>query len=799
MEFFRKNIAKNISHIEDPEIYALNRWLNSFPVNECEIDDLPESVNRFTSVNTQIPSARVPYGIFFYQGENDNKNAYITFNPVETLSVPCQIASPEVEFVEFSLFNFYLKKYNPFTFDEVNEIPDIKLKKLKALVYKVDFPQEHRDSKIQKIDFHENVSENLINDACSSVLHNTIQSLNKDENKGKSPQILHNLQVNFSENESEKPENPDENSTINSPTHFLPEENLIADPVYNPEHRKLIRYLEPVYELTPELRAELLANLPDYQKTGTEFLYDNDFVFFNDSFELGKETQSVAALRMLLRTRKIQKVLIVTNEYNNKIYKQNPLICLKGLWQSILELLLNEYDFKFHNELSDLDKKNIFSNYIINGISYNTFEKSFNNGLFSHEELNLFDCIIFDDTTLENLNLGCISLLEENAYKNKLWFLSEFTSTNLSEKIAALFPQRKLMKFGRNGTEIDEINNKTFPFDFYLPLEEHNTPVPDNHIFAEEPATENALLSRSEQVKLVKKLQQQPYCKDHDNCSKTGLLVHHLERILNQNNRVVVYTQADSGKIDEIEKILQAYNFNYLKFNQRDPELNVVEKLSEIENDTETKFVYLTNMDPQKAVFIFPEVSHIINFDNSWNPLRRWQLERTVENPLVIYNYFYENSIEHELISELAVKGFFDRNLIKTLSCEKLYNAIDNENINAGEIKNIEIKSVIQLLDLTKELLTKLGYDTIKSKAGKVDLTYDLSAKSSLQNLGMNVKLIFSEHINSQQINQIINGKDSENPLLIITNGTLSHSKVLLPPDVSLVNGKLLLDYLACL
>jgi len=782
LESFRKKIAKNISNIDNPEIYQLNPWLNSFPVNECGIENLLESVNRFNSVNTQILAPKAPYEIFFYNEKNNNKNTCITFEKLQIFLFSCQINKQETDFIEFSLFNFYIKKYDLFTFITKDEISDIKLKKLKVLVYKVDFPQDYVSNKTEKIIFTENVSENLINDFVSDVLYQKVSSVNNIKEESKKRHLEHKLQVNISGKEIQNEKNQKNKSLF-----FIPEENLIADPVYN---------LEPVYDLKSELKEEMLSNLPDFQKKGAEFLYKNDFVFFNDTFELGKETQAATALRMLLRTRKIQKVLIVTNEYNEQIYRQTQLICLKGLWESILEISLNEYDFKFHQNLSNFEKKNIFSNYVINGISYNTFENSFSNGLFSYEKINLFDCIIFDDTTYKNLQYGYITLLETNSYKNKLWFLSEFSSEGLSEKITSLFPERKLACFGRKASQISETNTKTYVFDYYLPFEENNMPIDDKYIFLEESVTENDISNSSKMTKFIKEFQkQQPYCKNLRHCNKTGLLVHHLKRILDRNNKVLVYTQANSNKIDEIEKILIKYNFNYIKFDQFDKDLNLAKKFEEFENFYK-KVVYLTNLDPHTTSFVFPDTSHVINFNNSWNPLNRWQIEKNVENPIVVYNYFYKNSIEQELVSELQVKGLFDRNLIKALSSEKLYQIINSQNFKNIFAETVKIENIIELLYLTKQLLTKLGYDKINAKAAKVNFIYDLEVKSSAINYCLIIKLVYSNNLDSRKINNIISEKKSEKPLIIITNSTISHSKLLLPPDVSLINGKLLLNYL---
>lgn len=804
MDSFRKNIAQNLSDIDNPEVYSLNRWLNSLPIKECDADKIPDSKHKSTSLDTSLDSAKVPYGIFFYKGSNTNKNAYITFETVETTPVFFVFPEIETEFVEFSLFNYFLKKYDTVALNEIINIPDIKVKKLKALVYKVDLPQDYQKINLPSTDLTENVSENLINQSILEILSSEFLSEPNLITGNNDSVFLHNLQVNISEETTSKIENLSSNEpkktiedfnvkknlSSEQPPISISEINLISDPIYNPEHKKLIRYLEPVYELTPALKSEILYNLPEYQKLGAEFLYANNFAFFNDSFELGKETQAVSALRMLLRTRNIQKVLIITNEYNDKLYKQNPLLGNQGLWQENLTILLHEYDFKFHTELSDFEKKNIFSHFIINGISYNIFEQIFNKGLFTHEELNLFDCIIFDDITFESLNLDCISLFEENSYENKLWFLSEFNSSELVKKISDLFPQRTLKEFGRESSEIDHIANKIFSYDFYLPLEKE-FPEEECDLFEEA-----AKIKNTPDQKPKRTLQRL----DQKKCNKANLLLHHLERVLDRNKRILVHFENDSRKIDQMAQLLEALKIKFVKFDSTDLSLNIENKLNQCCGSDE-KMVYLSNLSPDEIDFTFPDVFHLINFDNSWNPLQRWKLEKVLDTPGVVCNYFYENSIEHELIAELTSDGLFDKNVIKVLPPEKFYKILDEKNsekdLSTEKIDYTQhISSVFKLLEYVKLFLTNLGYDKLKTKASKSDQTYTINAKKISTGNEIRVEIIYSPHLNAMQINSILSEKSEDKPLLIITNGSISHSKVLLPPDVSLINGEMLSRYL---
>lgn len=865
MASVRNHIAKKISKVDLPEIYQLNRFLNVFPVYKHEIGGFISFIDRSFTVELKFNDTTIPFGIFFYEGKNSEGKAFVYFDHVKTVPSFFMFGENKTGFIDFSNFHSYIKTFNTFALNPDSQVVYQQIKKLKSLVYNVDLPTTDINIITPDMSFNNKVTTNLLDQYVPEILSQELLPEIGNIKTLKIDPMLNNSQVNVSEeyvNEDIKSIKTSsykiswakqiENNTIFSvdktqleisnlyqieipevkqinieelswpelpKTLEVSDTNLISDPAYKVEHKNLVKYLEPVYDLTPQLREEILSNLPDYQKVGAEFLYDNDFVLYNDSFELGKEVQTVSALRMLLRTRKIKKVLILTNEYNNYICKNTPLINQCGLWQTNLQTLLHEYDYKFHSEVSEKDKKNIFTNHIVNGISYEKFEECFIYGLFNHEELNLFDCIIFDDASQDVLSLNCISLLEENAYKNKLWFLSDLINPNISDSLASLFPERKLVSFGRNSNEVEEVSNKVFNYDYYLPMNDDNLQLASEiensgrEVIDDLFGIGNYLRIQPNAFQIIQESQRNTnFAGEINSSNKTELLMYHLSRILERNNRALVYSQFDTGGLKEIEELFEDNNINYVKFNFSDSSEELKTKINYC-NKSEETLVYLTNLKPNKIHFNFPKVRHIINFDSWWNPLTRWSLEKKLDlsdqNPVIVYNYYYTNSLESKLVHDLTSKGMYEKNIIGVLTPEKLYKMFD-ENYWA-EFFNIEFESnieeidytdgifnVMQLVELTKLLLTKLGYVNIRTTATTWEETYHLNAESKL-NKTIDTKVIFSSFVNTQTINSFLKNKKPDVPLLILTNGSISHSKVLLPPDVSLINGNLLSRYLELL
>lgn len=898
MNSIRKNIAKSISEVDLPEIYSLNRKINAGPTEKFEIPVCMTHIDRTVAASYTISAPNIPFGIYFYQGVSDQRNAYITFENIKAVPFFFDFTPPKTESFEFSKFVVFFQQIELLNIDEVVESSDVKIPKLKALVYNVDLPLTEVKIAAAKFKLKSEVSHDLIEEFLPEIITPQLLPKVSDIEVEDHIDILNNLQVKISGDklldkecstasivsdntlaEEEFVSTATISSNILSEKYFVSiaatsenfftedktitatdisdnafvdkllypkilqlkiqewkeskqsvltnieikeipivsDSNLISDPATNLEHKQLAKFLEPVYELTPEMKENILKVLPDYQKAGAEFLYKNDFALFNDAFEIGKESQAIVALRMLLRVRKIKKILILTNNYNNNICKHTPLISHCGLWQEKLNILLNEYQFKFHDNLDESTKKEIFRQHIINGISYETFEEGFINGMFNHDDLNLFDCIIFDDTSHNILTLNCVSLLEANAYENKLWFLSDIVSDELKEKIEEIFPERKLEVFGRNIKEIEELKHQTIAYDYFLPMDEDNQELElqintegrekiDN-LFG----VGNYFRIQPNAFQLIQESQRTTnFVFDKLESAKTSLLIHHLNHILSQNDRVLIYSQFDKGGIQEVETIVKSLNYSYIKFGYSDSYEEIQNKIKHCEK-SEDKIIYLVNMKPNKINFIFPKVHHLINFDNWWNPLTRWKLEKQMdtsnEHPVVVYNYYYNNSIETKLMLDLTSKGLLDRNVIFPLTPDKLNNMFDESywanffNIEYNIVKKQvdfteEVDSVMQLIELVRLLLNKLGYDLIKARAFSEDETYELMAESSAGHYYLNVKTICSKHINSQFINDLLESKPVDQPMLIITNGTISHSKVILPPDVSLINGTLLSSYL---
>lgn len=596
-------------------------------------------------------------------------------------------------------------------------------------------------------------------------------------------------------------------------------DNLIEDLVEHPERKSFIRYLEPVFEIPEEFKQEVYSNLPRYQSEGAEFLLNSDFALLYDEFELDKGLQAAAALNILLRVRAVKKVLIITSSYTanlKEIYDENKSL---GYWENKLMNLIPEFHFNFIHSANEMRKSAKANSHILNGTTYQVIEESFLRGVISPEQLNQYDCLIFDDITPEFLDLNALEAVKQNLVSNYIWLLSDLKGTKFIEKIKFLFPDKKLNTFGRDRAEVYSELQGRKSYNYFIKMDEENKNDSKRII---ESGIDNILslldygnLFRFQPnaFKILQDTQQVTnFVNGQVKGNKVELLKYNLRKVLNRNDRVLVYSQFDRYGLSRIEEVLNQMKLEYIKFNFNEAAKDIQPKLSRAKNE-QGKIVYLTNIKPKAITFKFPNVSHLINFDNWWNPITRWTLESTLEangNNISIYNYYFKDSYEASLVRKLASKGLNDKNVLEVIKPENFYKIfndsdwseflkIKNELIPEKEKVELEMNTMDDLVDYAKILLRLIGYENFAvSYKSKEEVT----VISGSQQLNGEVKdvityCVLSEKAEPDLIKKIINkNKSSAAKIFVITNGTISYFSPNIPDNISFIDGGKLNLYL---
>lgn len=852
---FRVKAARLLSKIDPPELYLLNRFLHTNKERRIEIEEIIYYLPDPPLDNLNIIQPSVAHIIYFNPGISKSNVSYYTFavpkttlrffgfpksetdphewtklNPVYyNLNDTLLVASNEIINLEEEIFPA-IKILTLKTAELISTTEEISLWENKTAIDKlettfqlpetVDFlstflPEIKKVSLLNSNDFlHE-----------TYILDNNKFSLNVDIT---SPAIrkLNTLQIT-----NDYPMMDYQNLDISTAgTYSLHNEPLELWNVNSLEEKEtenllskknstdLKKYLEPVYELSEEVMSEILFSLPGYQQDGAKFLFHSPFALLCDEFELGKEVQSIMAIKMLFRIRAVRKVLIITSNFQEINLLGNGNSKLENIWRVNLDLLLNGFSCKFYDNSENIFGGNELNNSFVHCINYTTLEEGFIKGTFPHDKLNSFDCVILDDLSEEVLSLDSVKLITKNSGYSYLWILSDFISGKIKDKIKNNNHSSPLNIMERKKDSLPSSSMHRFNYNYFLEADnEVKEKLEEVYRKGQKSLDDlvqfgNLLRLQPNAFQVIQEIQRRGnFISETSNAVKSDLLKYHIKKILERTDRLLIYSQFEKSGLFEIIELLNEIGIEHVSFRQMDSQNDINNKLDLCSKRT-GKLVYLTNIKANGIKFKFPKVSHIINFDNWWNPSTRWLLEEkldTEEVPTTIINYFINETAESKLFFELHRMGLNDKNILDTIPPEKFYQIYDDEcwgnffelpydifKYPARQENNIN--SMRDLVNKVKLFLRFLGYNDITSQAGITNNTHNLSGAISTGGkvTKVIVKCIFSHHLNSEFIKSLIyNIDESGSKVFIITNGKISRSNMILPGNVSLIDGEQLKNY----
>lgn len=851
----RKYLAKSLNNIENPDVYELNRWLNKPFVQSREIEKFFPYVERHLQLDFQFTPEEPIINFIFREGKDSDSTTYCPVIAPKT--IPRYYAFP---YPDLNKFEFASLKTIVFDLGREHIINDANSRTIKYDKFlqpvTMRFDAEYLRIKIFKPELLTQTTETVYYNFILAIPESTeltsslipqiskielldiakvlnpdeIDLLTADKKFKPLPKIniarIPNLEIrndemmlyynrfginyspvysiNFQENEGHS--GFAENSS----------ENILSD---TSEIRKL---LEPVYELSEKLKSEILQNLPKYQKVGAKMFFSSDFAYCFDQFELGKELQVTLALKMLLRTRKVKKVLILTSSEKENIIINCGSERLKGIWQYNLKLFLPDFAYNFHCEYDSFmhEKK---SQPIITGITYKVFYELFQRRKIDVDFIKKFDTIIVDDFSPELLESDTMNFLIKNMNSDRFWILSDSPKENYQKTIQQLQPEKTLKSLGRKKSQINIIGNNRYNYDFYLPLDDPNVKV-NNEVFSigqdkldDVIGLGNIIRFRPNVFQIFQDEQRKlNFVGDTGGSNKTDLLLQHLRMIFTYENRVMIYTQYEENGLKPIINLLGKQKIDYIVFDQSDSEDILKQKISKCEND-ERKLVYVTNLKVNRIKFTFPKVSTLINFDNWWNQASRWQLENKLDSEngsLSVYNYYYENTIEDKVNKKIGSLGLNEKLLFDQLPVEVFYSLFDEKDwcvifgiecklFEKSPNREVAMLNMKDLVDTISKLLSKLNFIELETSADLTDYSFNIRGKTS-SSVQENIlaKCFFCDHLSSEFINDIISKKAANNNtsrLFLFTNGTISRTNIILPLNVLLIDGAKLKVYLKLL
>ena len=846
----RKHIAAAINQLEPVEVYELNRWLNKPFVESRRIEDFQPYVERHLNLDFLFDIPEHENLFSSNSGGKDKEGLHSP--PANPKVVPrfFSMAYPENEEVDFKCLKTIIfdlgREHIFFSPDDSTVKTDKNINPLqinfrddyfKTVTRMIELLNHEITVTNLQLDFYLPQTEDLLSVFTPRVMRidllNSSQTLNdnsttvvadKDlfsEFHEPDTTLLPNLNIRKDNVILEYTNLQFENSplfTVNIP------DTSTTEKIVNPIHDitsgsdPITKILEPVFKLSKELKNEILINLPSYQRTGAKFLFTSNFAFLYDQYELGKEVQAIMALKMLLRTRAVKNALIITSnekEYITFFWGNEK---LEGIWQTNLSLLLPDFAFNFYTSYNkfDLEKE---QQSIITGLTYDVLKKAVQNNRFDTGYFSKYDAVIIDDTTADLIKQKSFHSLLKNIATKYLWFLSDYNNEKLANTIQNLDLDRTLKCLGRNRNSVHKL--KRINYDFFLPLDEANIKVCKDHFDVGRDHLDdvmglgNIFRFRPNVFKIIQDEQRQlNFVGNTGQSKKTELLLYHLSRIFNQEKRVLIYTQYEEAGLKQLSKLLQENNFTCTTFTTSDTENTIKDKLQFCES-FDDKHVLITNLKPNAIRFNFPEVFYLINYDNWWNPVTRWQLETKFENipnDLTVFNYYYNETIESKTEIKLQTKGLKEKLLLSSTKADSIYSYfdesdwceifnIDSEHFPVKVKEDITINNMKSLVENTKKVLTAFSFSDMEIRANIRDNSFDLTANTNYEGAVSSVlaKCFFAEHLTSDFINNQLKqfAKDNNHTsFMVVTNGSISRTNIILPANTVLIDGQRLINYL---
>ncbi len=843
----RVKAAKLISKVELPDVYLLNRFLRANGGEKIKIEPFASHLPHPPVKSLNLDPCEVVQTIYFTQGIDSDNISYCTF-------LDPRILVRFFEFIKTKTSGHEWEKLNAQYYDLADRLkfalnesisfkediyPPVKTLSLKN----VPLASEVNEIKLWKEEtaineFETNISipetidciSKFVPDIQKISLLETSDFLNETfilENKKfgldvkfNSPKIK---KLNTLEITNDYPMMDYQNLGISVSKTFgfeseikIPSdnfENLLAERNY-----KLQKLIEPVYELSKDEINEALFSIPECQQIGAKFLFNSEFALLSDSFDLGKELQVIAALKLLLQIRAVKKVLLITSRLQEMNLKCNGDGNYKNIWEITSSHLINGFKFKFYHSASKFLQDEEFQNNLCHTTSYYNLEESFIKGQFPYEKIKEFDCIILDDFSKDNLSLDSIKTVSEKAEPNFFWVLSNEKNNSIRKEIQKIYPNRELNVLEREKTIENVPSGVSIYFDYFLPVDEkQKIELDDIFKYGRKKLDDtvqygNLLRLQPNAFQIVQEAQKKGNFDLESNYTvKIDFLKDQILKIMSREDRLLIYSQFETSGLSEISDLINEIGIEHVSFRQLDSVKDIEEKIN-YSKRFQGKLIFSTNLKPNGIKFRFPKVSYLINYDNWWSPTTRWSLEDKMETDgkaLTVINYYLSDSLESKLNSDLQNKGLLEKNIIDSILPENFYQIYDDkcwsdlfelsyDIFKTSANGSYEIPDLEELVNKSKMLLRALGYSEFSSQASMNKSINNISGilRNRKGNKFITAKCIFSNHLDSDFLKSLIfNMELREDKIFIITNGSISHSNYVLPQNVSLINGNQLKKY----
>lgn len=444
--------------------------------------------------------------------------------------------------------------------------------------------------------------------------------------------------------------------------------------------------------LQPPLILDTVENLylpyplEPYQITGIQFLMNNENALLADEMGTGKTVQSVVAIRLLIQKAQAKQVLVVCPLAVLRQWDEHVNIWASDLFATVVrgnqQTRIADWATRAHVYIT----------------TYDTLRQDIDNGILSDKNLNKFDVVILDEAQyIKNPASGRAKAIKK-LEAGRRWALTGTPVENSIEDVASIF------EFLRPGylTSFDlypaKIREKIGPYFLRRRKEDVLKDLPpisredrwleldtDQRKIYEE-VSHRVRTELTELGKNVRKIdifrilpQLMQICNFAPNKAhspKLGLLLEHIETIVENERKVIIFSQYIPEGIEKLEHALKPYGLAKIIGGQNDRD----EQIRHFQENKDIP-ILVASLRAGGVGLNLQVASYVIHFDHWWNPAVMWQAEGRAHRkgqqlPVTVYSYWMADTIEEKIYQTLESKGLLFKNIVDGLSETEIDNLI---------------------------------------------------------------------------------------------------------------------------
>ncbi len=616
----------------------------------------------------------------------------------------------------------------------------------------------------------------------------------------------------------------------------IPFENILTnevDKVINDDSfEEIISKILKPESIAPEKVVINEEFLYGYQKEGAELLACNKIAMLCDEPGLGKTYQAISALKSLYGIGVIDKLMIVCNR------GEIGDISLNAGWAGKLNELSANISLSVIQGEDEEDKKLLKGNNTIFIIDYESFFKYLSEDGPGSKYFEGFNCFIFDEAQNLIHNKKLFKEFWESGRSNSAytWFLSNQLNINKIIQKELNFPENNpIIMLARTKTETYRELPDVVRQDVWHELDDEQKIEYENILsIGRERITKllqngNPFIIQSNVFTLLHQLKQiYNFASQKTSSSKTEHLLKQIDNVIENDKKILVFSQYDKMGIQKIEQVLNSNKIKYTVLHSG-MSLNELETAKKKFQSNKKIHVLLNGIKTSRSGISLPEVQYVVHFDQWWNPATVWKGEANIIQPkdenITVYNYFTKNTVEEKIKRLLHRKGLLRKEIIDFLSVESINEMVSldewlrilgigsvnesletpDEKLNKEEpafISRLNELSIDELGKKTEILFSRLGYKNLFLNKGNYEGEINIIGTKLENNIKIKMvaKCLFSQNVDLETITEYIEALQNDRNLgknfVIHFNGLEEKLPYRLKKKIILINKELFANYL---